>query len=144
MTAGDTVTNVVRKTKKRDAHAQSKEEKRTSRRWKTHKNPTSAPQLGAQSENLLELPILSPTPPLLPALNASTPRGIGHGTRWSGPGRVSRFASLLRTSIPTFDRFPGHSRRSLRFTHAVATAPGAHDGAPGVGDSVSAVPTHGS
>ena len=34
---------------------------------------------------------------------------------------VSRFALLLRTSIPSFGGLPGQSRRSLRFTHSTHT-----------------------
>ena len=44
--------------------------------------------------------------------------------------------------MPAFDGFPRHSGRSLRFTHAAATAPDAHDGAPVLEDSVAAVHTH--
>ena len=44
----------------------------------------------------------------------------------------SRFASLLRTSMPSFDGLPNQSRRSLRLAHAHAITPtfDAHHDAP--------------
>ena len=43
------------------------------------------------------------------------------GHSWPGRG-VSRFATLSRTSMPSFEGFPGQSRRSFRFTHVLYPA----------------------